>query len=316
MKTNESHLIFGAGPLGLAVMRELRQHNKPVRMVNRTGRHNGSIPEDIEVISGNAYDTAFTQQVCAGATHVYQCAQPPYDQWVEKFPALQQSILEGATAAGAKLILGENLYMYGDVDGPIREDLPYRATTRKGKTRAEITRAALEAHRGGKLKVVIGRGSDFYGPGVRNSTLGERAIAPILKGKPASLVGKLDVPHTYTYIEDFGKALVILGEREDALGQVWHVPNPPTLTQRELMQIFFEEAGQPPRMSGMGKWMMAFGGLFVKEARESVEMMYEFEKPFIVDHSKYTRAFGNHATPHAKAARETLTWYQDGNISA
>jgi len=160
------------------------------------------------------------------------------------------------------------------------------------------------------VRAALGRGSDFYGPGVLDSTLGERAILPALQGKPASLVGKLDLPHTYTYIEDFGRALVILGEREEALGQAWHVPNPPTLTQGELMTLFFDQIGKPPRMSGMGKLMMSIGGLFIPEARESVEMMYEFDKPFVVDHSKFTRAFSDHATPHIDAVRETIAWYR------
>jgi len=30
----------------------------------------------------------------------------------------------------------------------------------------------------------------------------------------------------------------------------------------------------------MGRLMMAFGGLFIPAARESLEMMYEFEKTF------------------------------------
>ena len=35
--------------------------------------------------------------------------------------------------------------------------------------------------------MVIVRASDFYGPGVRTSILGERTIEPIVKGKPAEV---------------------------------------------------------------------------------------------------------------------------------
>lgn len=52
----------------------------------------------------------------------------------------------------------------------------------------------------------------------------------LLKGKPAEVTGSLDLPHTYTYINDFGEVLAILGEQEDALGQAWHLPNAETLT--------------------------------------------------------------------------------------
>jgi len=122
--------------------------------------------------------------------------------------------------------------------------------------------------------------------------------------------GSLDQPHTYTYISDFGEALAILGERDEALGQAWHVPNPPTLTQRELVTLLFKETGLEPKFSVMGKSMLRLGGLFVPAAREMVEMTYEFEKPFRVDSSKFVKAFGDIATPHATAVKETLAWYR------
>jgi nucleoside-diphosphate-sugar epimerase len=202
--------------------------------------------------------------------------------------------------------------MYGVSNGkPIHEAMPYAPHTRKGRTRAEMAEAALAAHQEGRARVVIGRASDFFGPYVLDSTMGERAIYPALEGKTASLVGNLDMPHTYTYIEDFAKALVLLGERDDSFGQAWHVPNDqPGITQRQFMNLVFEEIGLPPKMSGMGRMMMRIGGLFIPEARESVEMMYEFEKPFVVDSGKFERAFGVRATPLPEAIRRTVDWYR------
>ena len=309
--STELHVIFGSGPLGQAVMRELVQRGKQVRLVNRSGKAPQNGYAGVQVMAGDAYNLDFTRRACQEAAVVYQCAQPPYDEWAEKFPPLQANILEGAASAGAKFIVGENLYMYGESNGPIHEGLPYSAQTRKGKVRGEMAEAVLEAHRSGKVRAASARGSDFYGPLVQDSTLGDRAIIPAFQGKTASLTGQLDLPHTYTYIDDFGKAMVILGERDEALGQAWHVPNPPTLTQRQLMRLFFEEIGKSPKMSGMGKLTMRMGGLFIPAARETVEMMYEFEKPFVVDHSKFSRAFGDIATPHQAGVKATVAWYRE-----
>ncbi len=309
--TNQQDLqvIFGTGPLATAVMRELLRQGKPIRMVNTRGQ--ADVPASVEVVKGDAYSVESVTAVTAGAQVVYQCAQPPYHQWPEKFPAMQAAILEGTARSGAKLVLAENLYMYGAVSGKIREELPYNAHTRKGKTRAQMAQSALAAHQAGKVRVAIGRGSDFFGPGVLGSTLGERAIYPALAGKPAQMVGKLDLPHTYTFIDDFGKALVVLGEREEALGRAWHVPNDrPEITQREIMTLFFAEIGLPPKMKGMGKWMMSLGGLFVPEARETAEMMYEFERPFVVDSSQFEQTFGLKATPLEDAVAQTVAWYR------
>jgi nucleoside-diphosphate-sugar epimerase len=311
MNSTELHVIFGSGPLGQAVMKVLVQRGKQVRLVNRSGKAPQNGYSGVQAMAGDAYNPDFTRQACQGAAVVYQCAQPQYHEWAENFPRMQGCILEGAASAGAKFIVGENMYMYGEVNGPIHEGLPYSAQTRKGKVRGEMAKAVLAAHQSGKVRAASARGSDFYGPKVLDSTLGDRAIIPALQGKSASLTGQLDLPHTYTYIEDFGKAMVILGEREEALGQAWHVPNPPTLTQRQLMTLFFEEIGKPPKMSGMGKLMLSMGGLFIPAARETVEMLYEFDKPFVVDSSKFCRAFGEIATPHQDAVRATMAWYRE-----
>jgi nucleoside-diphosphate-sugar epimerase len=141
--------------------------------------------------------------------------------------------------------------------------------------------------------------------------MGARAFYPLLAGKSAQMIGRVDLPHTHTYVGDFGKALVILGERAEADGQVWHVPNDqPKMTQGDLVRMFAEEAGIEPKMSSMGRLMMSIGGLFIPEARETVEMMYEFEKPFVVDSSKFEKQFDMKATPIRQAIKTTIEWYK------
>lgn len=306
----ELHVIFGSGPLGQAVMRELFARGKAVRMVNRSGKRPDAVPETVEIMSGDAFQPEFTTRAAQGAAVVYQCSQPEYHEWTTKFIPLQTSILEGVAASGAKIVLGDNLYMYGEVNGPIHEGLPYRPSSRKGQTRAEAANLALEAHRSGKLRVAIGRGSDFFGPAVIDSAAGGRMFIPALNGKAAEGLGDIDLPHTYTYINDFGKALVILGERDDALGQAWNVPNAETVSTRRLIEIFFAAIGQPVKITKAGRLMMQFAGLFVPGAREMVEMMYEFEKPFVVDSSKFTRTFGMQATPLEESLKATAAWFK------
>ncbi len=321
-ENGELHVILGTGPLGRATMRELLRRGKMVRMVNRSGR--ADVPPEVTVARGDLYESADIRAVCDGATVVYQCAQPAYQDWQQQFPPLQASIVEAVAANGATLVVAENLYMYGPVTGPMTEELPHLAATRKGRTRARMSEALLEAHRAGKVRVAIGRGSDFYGPGVRDSALGDRVFAPALAGKAASAVGDLDQPHTYTYIDDFGAALVNLGACDDALGQIYHVPNAPTVTTRAVLTELFALLGTPPKMSGMGRMMMRLGGIFIPAARETVEMMYEFEQPFVVDHGKYARAFsrveggddgaqqgpGVQITPLREGLRQTIEWYR------
>lgn len=307
----DQHVVLGTGAIGRALMHELLERGRSVRMVNRSGKM-PEAPAHIEVVACDLYDPANVRAVTSDASVVYQAAQPAYHQWPEEFPRLQRSIIAGLRGTPAKLVLVENLYMYGDSAGqPVTEATPYRAHTRKGRVRAEVSREAFEAHKKGDLRVSAARGADFFGPWGTGSTMGARVFFPLLRGKPAQLIGRTDLPHTHTYVKDFGRALAILGESDEADGQVWHVPNDmPMLTQAEMVGLFAEEAGVQPRIQSLGRWMMAIGGLFIPEARETLEMMYEFEKPFIVDSSKFEKTFGMKATPMRQAIRETFDWYK------
>jgi len=306
-----NHVILGTGAIGRAVAEELVKRGESVRMVNRSGKMEEA-PAGVEIVASDLYDSARVREVTRGAKVVYQSAQPHYYEWPEKFPPLQKSILDGLTGSSAKLVLVENLYMYGEMNGgALSEDMPYNAHTRKGRTRAEISTAAFQAHQEGRVRVTSARGGNFFGPWGLDSTMGGRAFFPLLRGKPAQLIGRTDLPHTHTYIKDFGTALVILGERAEADGQAWHVPNDqPNLTQGELVRMFAEEAGVEPKISSMGRLMMAIGGFFIPEAKETVEMMYEFEKPFVIDSTKFENTFGMKATPIREALRETVQWYR------
>ncbi len=311
MPNQELHVIFGTGPVGQAVARDLARRSKPVKMVNRSGRKPDGVPDGVTVMAGDVSDANLAKQLAQGATHVYQCTNPPYDKWPELFPALQASTLDAAAGVGAKYIVMENVYMYGDTRGqPVREDLPYNAHTKKGKVRARMTQEILAAHQAGKVRAVMARASDFYGPGVLESAAGDRMFGFAVEGKAASVTGNLDAKHSYTYIEDIGRALVILGERDEALGQAWHVPNAETLTTRQFVNLIYETLGQPAKMSAMGKTMLRLGGIFIPAAREVVEMMYEFENDFVVDGSKFTKTFGLQPTPYREGVRQTVAWYQ------
>jgi nucleoside-diphosphate-sugar epimerase len=302
----ELHVVFGTGAVGMSVMDALVQRSpRRVRMVNRSGR--ASVPEGVEVVGGDAADPTFTREASAGASVVYFALNPPYDKWPELFPGLQAGVLEGAASAEAKLIAMENLYMYGSTGGrPLTEDLPYAPNTRKGTVRARMSEELMEAHQSGKVRVAIGRASDFFGPRVIASAAGEQVFGRAVEGKSAQVAGDPDQPHTYTYAPDIGRGLVALGEHVEALGQVWHLPSPATLTTRQFVETIFEEAGKPARIQAAPKIVLRVMGLFNPGMREMIEMLYEFEEPFVVDDSKFEQAFGEQATPLKEAIRRAL----------
>ena len=240
------HVIFGTGAIGLATLDALLRRGETVRMVNRSG--SAPVPDEVDVVGGDAADPEFTIDVTAGAQVVYQTLNPPYSRWVEEFPALQAGVLAAAQAHGARLVSMENVYMYGRPAGrPLTETRDYAAHTKKGQLRGRMAHDLLAAHQAGKVSVAIGRASDYFGPrGGAQSNLGDRLFPAALDGKTASVLGDPDQPHTYTYIPDIGEGLAVLGEHPDAPGQVWHLPNDPdTRTTRQLVDVVFQLAGQP-----------------------------------------------------------------------
>lgn len=307
----EKHVIFGTGAVGMAVWRELkRQGIEDVRLVNRSGSASGE-PE-AKVLRGDAANASEAARMCEGASVVYHCAQPGYMHWPKAFPALTDGILEGAAAAGAKLVFADNLYMYGRVDSPLTENLPDRPAGSKGTVRAEMAGKLLEAHRAGKARVAIGRAPDFYGPGVRHSFLGERVFGFALRGKPVDVLGDPDVPHTYAYIDDFARGLAALGREDRALGAAWHIPSAETVTTRQLVRLLFEELGTEGKVRPTTRGLVSALGLFVPMMREIKEILHEFERPFVVDHGRFEAAFGAmETTPHREAVKRTVAWYRN-----
>jgi nucleoside-diphosphate-sugar epimerase len=307
---NDLQVIFGTGPVGLAIMDELLLRGKRIRMVNRSGKTNAAIPLDVEVVAGDATDPDSTRKAAQGASVVYNALNAPnYEQWASQFPPLQKGVLEGAAYGGAKLVVIENVYMYGSTGGkPITEDLPYLAKGARGRTRATLAQELHSAHTSGKVQVVSGRASDFFGPRVIQSAAGAQAFKAALAGGKAQVMVSADHLHTFTYMPDIGKALVMLSENEAAFGQAWHLPSCQTLTTRQFLKLVYEEAGKELNIQVAPKLLMKAMGLFVPSVRGISELFYEFEEDFVVDHRKFEGTFGNHATPLREAIRTTLAW--------
>ncbi len=301
------HVVFGAGGAGGALVRELAAQGKAVRAVTRSGR--ADVPAGVEVIAADAADPASTRAACAGVGVVYHAVNVPYPAWPDLLPPVMDSLIAAAGAANATLVYVDNAYAYGPVDRPMTEDMPLSATTKKGRLRARLANTLLAAHRAGTVRAVIGRGSDYFGPGVTNSVAGDRVFPAILSGKKAMWAGSLDQPHTMTYVKDFARVLITLGSRPEAQGQVWHAPAAEPLTGRQFLTLASELAGQPPRPGTYSPLLIRLAGLFDPVLRELPELAYEFTAPFILDGSRYQAAFGGTPTPHRDALRATLAWY-------
>jgi nucleoside-diphosphate-sugar epimerase len=242
-------------------------------------------PRGVEVLTADATDLESMREACRGAAVVYHCAMPPFRRWTELFPPMMEAVIEGAASAGAKLVFADDTWMYGKPDGPMTEDLPYRPVSNKGVLRAWLAEMLLRAHDRGRVRGAIGRAGELYGPAVA-SVLVRNLFGAALKGKKARFIGDPDQPLTPTFAEDFSQRLIVLSQHDEALGEARHVPTAQPTTGREFVRMIYEECGEDAKVGAVGSRVAKALGLLWPLAREGAEMVYQFERPFVVDSGK------------------------------
>jgi nucleoside-diphosphate-sugar epimerase len=309
MNERRLHVVFGSGQVGRMLSARLAERGLEVRVLCRHAP--AALADGVEWRGVDANDGAAAAEATKDASVIYQCLNAPYTKWPELFPPLQKNVLAAAERSGALLVSLENVYGYGPTGGrPMTEDLPLAATTVKGRTRAAMSHELLGAAEAGRVRVAIGRASDFFGAGVTETTLGERVFANALAGKRADFIGDPSLPHTYSYVPDIAEGLATLGSDERAVNQVWHLPGPETVDTDAVLKLISAEVGHPVAVRSVPKLLVRALGLVNPMMRELAEMAYEFEEPFVLDTTKYQSTFDAVGTPLAAALATTLAWYR------
>ncbi|MFV1990942.1 MAG: NAD-dependent epimerase/dehydratase family protein [Acidimicrobiales bacterium] len=301
-------VVLGAtGGVGHHLVEALERHGHSVRAVSRSGSQVGSaesVSADIDTAEGIIKATA-------GATVIYMAAAPAYYDWAQRFEGMIDGVITGAERSGAKLVMVDNFYMYGPDVEDIYEDSPQSPPGHKGKTRKALAEQLMAAHEAGRTQVVIGRLSDYYGPGGKNSAMSVTAILPALNGKTLRWGGHPDRPHTLHYLPDVAKAFVTLGESDRANGEVWILPAAEPLTGTQLISLIESETGNSVKWSRPPAALFTVAGIFNKMMRELKETTYQFDQRYVSHANKYLEAFGAFdVTPHAEALRRTFDWYR------
>ncbi len=305
-RMGDLHVVFGAsGGAGAAVVRTLAARGSNVRAISRSG--GGRAGAGVESVSADATDVAAARDACAGASVVYHCVNVPYGEWASTLPVVMDNLLASAAEAGATLVYCDNLYMYGQVDGPITETTSQQAAGAKGRLRIDLADRVLEAHAAGRVQAAIGRASDFYGPGATNTVAGQLVFPAVAAGGKAHWIGDLDQPHSLNFIDDVARALVTLGSDARAAGSVWHIPAGPAPTGREFIEMAFAVAAKPRKVGVYGRGAIRLVGLFDRQRREILEILHQFERPFVIDGTRYADTFGDDwLTPMPQGLARTL----------
>jgi nucleoside-diphosphate-sugar epimerase len=209
-----------------------------------------------------------------------------------------QAVIRACTKYNARLVFFDNIYMYaGNSLSFMTEETPIDPPSRKGKIRAQLQEMIFRETKNSNLKALIARSADFYGPDNKNSMLKRMVADNIMHGRKAQVFGDINKIHTYTYSPDAAKATAILGNTPDAFNQIWHVPTTKErLTTSDWIHLVAKELNSEVKIQHIPKWMITLLGFFIPLMREFPEMIYQFERDYIFDSSKFEKRFGIMAT--------------------
>ena len=303
-----TYVVTGAGPVGWTVAGQLAAQGRHVRVLTRSGSGPGH--PLIERTQGDARDPKVLEAAFAGAQAVFHCIHgSAYTAaaWRAELPTAEQAVLTAAREAGAVVVFPESLYSYSEPDRVMAETSPRLATGGKRGVRT----ALLEARGASATPTVSVVAGDFFGPRVRMAHGGERMVVPILAGRNVSVIGSARQAHSFTYVPDLARAMIAAADRPSAWNAVWHAPTGPALSQRELAHAFAAAAGQPaPKVRALPGWALRAAAAFSPDARELAEMLYQFERPFIMDSAASEAALEVRPTPLETAAAATVEWWR------
>ncbi len=301
--------ILGAGgAIGIELAKALPEYTDRIRLVSRNPK---KVNDNDELVQANLLDYKSVEDAVAGSEVVYLTAGLSYSTkvWQEQWPQLMDNVIKACCSRQAKLVFFDNIYMYdGSNLNPITEELPIDPPSKKGAIRAEIVNKIWRATKSNSCDALIARSADFYGPGIAgNSVLTEVVFKPLSKKQTATWFINDRFKHSFTFTPDAGKATALLGNTSEAYGRVWHLPtagNPPT--GKEWVEMIAQEFGVKPKHRVISRTFMKMMGWFVPVMKESVEMMYQYDKDYVFDSSKFENHFDLKPTSYADGIKEVV----------
>lgn len=300
--------ILGAnGAIGKDLAKELKHYTDKIRLVSRNPK---KVNETDELLATDLTVRDNVFKAVEGSEIVYLVIGFEYNinTWRQLWPALIRNVIDACIQYKAKLVFFDNVYMY-DVNaiGHMTEEAPINPPSKKGQVRKQLVDMIFEAVNKKQIDALIARAADFYGPGINTSVVLETVYKNLKKGKKAQVLAAADKIHTYTYTPDAAKATAILGNTPDAYNQVWHLPtNPQKITGKQWVELFAKEANVAPKYMVVPKWMVKLTGLFMPIMKEIHEMLYQNDRDYFFDSSKFDKRFNFTPTSYEEGVKQVV----------
>jgi nucleoside-diphosphate-sugar epimerase len=300
--------ILGAnGTIGSVLAKELSRYTDKIRLVSRNPR---KVNDSDELFAADLTQPDLVDKAVEGSNVVYLVVGFDYNLkvWEDKWPKLMRATIDACIKHNARLVFFDNVYMYDIRAIPyMTEDSPLNPPSKKGVVRKQIAQMITDEVKSGRLMALIARSADFYGPGNEKSFITAVVLNNIKKGRSANWFLDADKKHSFTFTPDAAKATAMLGNTNDAYNQVWHLPTDKnTLTGRELIDLFSKEMKSKTRITVLPLWMLKVLGIFMPLMKEMPEMMYQYNRDYYFDSTKFEKRFNFTPTTYQEGVRLTV----------
>jgi len=284
--------ILGAGGvISNDLAKEIKKFDSKVRLVSRNPR---KINTDDELVNADLLNPKQTIDAVKGSDVVYLTAGIKYNTkvWQTDWHQIMSNVINACKEHNSKLVFFDNVYMYGLVDGWMTEETPVNPSSKKGEVRAKIADMLINEYKSGNLTALIARSADFYGGKALNTFILPMVFKKLARNEKASWLVNDRVKHSFTFTPDASKALALLANTETAYNQVWHLPTDShPLTGEQFIHLIAKECGVRAKYSVLSNWMMWLGGVFNPLAKESIELLYQYQYHYLFDSTKFENKF-------------------------
>lgn len=304
---NRQTILGAGGVIARELARILPSYGGPVRLVSR---HPEKIHAEDEIISADLNDPIQVDKSVAGSAVVYLTAGLPYrlKVWQEAWPRIMKNVIDACKKHQARLIFFDNIYIYGQVQGPITENSPEKPVSKKGQVRLTLAQMLREAWDQGELSGAIVRSPDFYGPGAENGILNVMVLDKLKRHSKPQWLCNDKVRYSTIYTLDAALGTALVGNTPEAMNQVWHLPtSAEAVSAGELIEKSTAIAQFASKQLVLRKWMLSLTGIFDPTVRELGEMTYQYDNDYIFDSGKFNTYFRFKPTEYREGLKATLS---------
>ena len=315
----------GSGFVGGHLVRALLARGCAVRAMVRPTSQTDSL-DGAELVYGDVTDAASCRDAVAGVDVVYHLAairdrwSIPYTDYVAVNVEGTRNLLEAAAGQVDRFVYCSSVGVLG-YPGVLRIDESFPLRPDDGKvfyhrTKAQAEELVLDFTRQGRLVTTVVRPAITYGPG-DDWGMVTRLIAMLKRGTFVHVGSGRNHLHL-CYVSDTVQGLILAGESEQSVGQVYIIAGPEPITLNDLVAKICGLLGQkPPRwhvpveLVRIAGWVLE--GVYAAQARLGLHVLGQ--SPYLTRDKVDTLAI-NRGFSIEKARRELsyepLVGYDEG----